>query len=728
MRQALCAFLILSACILLLAASGCSSSPPSDPSQDYQVIMWVLGGDTDNPDLFFDRLREANITAVQVHPGESPEPALSRGFGFYVENIHRIAFLHDRRPIYQADWESYTTTRDKQYLIRKPCLHDPAYLPEAKLDIQSDVREFADSKPLLYDLGDECSITSFASPMDYCFSDYTLAAFRSWLRDQYGTLNRLNAEWDTKFSRWDDVVPMTTYEIKDREAKGIENYSPWADHRTFMDITFAESLDQFRRWVHEIDPLTPAGLEGTQMPAAFGGYDLWRLSQALDWVEPYDIGNSHDMFRSFMPPDAPIYATLFEHDADHAGRRFWHLLLNGDRGVIIWCSSDWFDYESPDLTPKPFVAGMADLFAELRGPAARAIMQAERDRPQIAIHYSHPSVQVAWMLDSREDDDTWPRRFSSWEATHSRLARVRSSWTKLIQDLGLQYDFVSTQQILDGVLEERGYRALVLPQSMAMGTEEAARIKAFVRAGGTAIADFLPGVFDEHGKRRTTGVLDGLFGVSRTARDMVEQPQESTGVGFRLAGRQIALGPAEPNLRLLRGRPAAYTDFAPLDKPAAGVPDSTPVIIAREIGEGSTYYLNLSPIEYGKWRLEGEGGHLRQLASDVLVAAGVEPAVKVTRVADGGPAVGCEVITYQGNGCRYVAVMRSPEYDIGSLGEIGDTDNSRFEQAEQLAIEFDAPTRVRDLRADRDLGQTQRVELTLDPWRPLLLELSAPAD
>jgi hypothetical protein len=715
--------------ILLIAQPAHTAAPPSGTADSYQVIMWVLGGATDNPDLFFQRLREANVTAIQVHPGESPQPALSRGFRFYVENIHRIAFLHERKPIYQADWDSYTSTRDKQHLIRKPCLHDPDYLADAKRDIQHDLRQYAPLKPLLYDLGDECSITSFASPMDYCFSDHTLAAFRAWLRDQYGTLDGLNNEWDTSFSRWDEVVPMTTYEIKDREQTNNENYSPWADHRTFMDTTFAESWQQFRKWVREIDPHTPVGLEGTQMPAAFGGYDLWRLSQVLDWVEPYDIGNSHDMFRSFMPPDSPIYATLFEHDPNHAGRRLWHLLLNGDRGLIIWCSKDWFDYESPDLTPKPFVAGMAELFADLRGPAARAIMHAERDRPPIAIHYSHPSVQVAWMLDSREDGDTWPRRFSSWEATHSRITLVRSSWTKLIQDLALQYDFVSTQQILDGALEQRGYQVLILPQSMAMGGEEAARIKAFVRAGGTAIADFLPGVFDEHGKRRTTGVLDGLFGVSRPSRGMIQQPERSQSVGFRLAGRRLPLGPAEPHLRLLTGRPAAYTDFLPLEQHAAGAPDSTPVLIARNLGKGSTHYLNLSPIDYAKWRLEGKGGDLRQLIAAILANAGGRPVIKVTRAVDGGPPIGCEVITYHSDGGRrYLAIMRNPEYRIDSLGEIGYTDNSRFEQPEQLVVEFDAPTCVRELLSSRNLGQTQRIELTLDPWKPLILELGPPVE
>jgi len=725
-RDLLCILLALCACPLF-AAAACASPPHSEPAADYQVIMWVLGGHTDNPGLFFQRLRDANVTAVQVHPWESAQPATSRGLRFYVENIHRIAFLHDRKPIYQADWEAYTTTRDKKHLIRKPCLHDPAYLADAKRDIQSDVRQFASLNPLLYNLGDECSITSYASPMDYCFSHLTLAAFREWLRDQYGSLDRLNAQWDTSFPRWEDVVAMTTYEIKEREKAEGENYSPWADHRTFMDITFADSWRQFREWVREIDPNTPVGLEGTQMPAAFGGYDIWRLSQVIDWVEPYDIGSSHDMFRSFMPPGTPIYATLFEHDPNHAARRLWHLLLNGDRGVIIWCSKDWFDYDSPDLTPKPFVAAMAQLFAELRGPAARAIMHAKRDPAPVAIHYSHPSVQVAWMLDSREDKDTWPRRFSSWEATHSRLALARNSWTKLIQDLGLSCDFVSTQQILDGALRERGYQVLILPQSFAIGKEEANSIKAFVRDGGTAIADSLPGVFDEHCKRRTAGALDGLFGVRRIAHPTIQQPEQTAGPGFWLSGRHFALGPAEPNLRLIAGRPAAHSAFAPLDSPATDLPDSTPVLIRRRIGKGATHYLNLSLIDYAKWRLEDKGAPLRHLVGGILLSAGVEPAVKVTRAADGGPPVGCEVITYRGDdGSRYLAIMRNPEYRVDDLGEIGYTDNSRFEHPQELVITFEAPTRACDLLSNRDLGEVEELTLTLDPWEPLILELRPP--
>jgi hypothetical protein len=716
------------ACLLLLPAlPACGSqtaraqSPAASPNafDDYQVIMWVLGDIPENQDLYFQRLRDADVTAIHISPGDSPAPALSHGFGYYVENIHRIGFLHQAHAIYQADWDGYTKTRDKKYLIRKPCLHDPAYLAQAKQDIQGKVRPYADEHPLLYDLGDECSITSFASPMDYCFSEHTLAAFRQWLKGQYGALDRLNAEWETNFKSWEDVVPMTTYEIKDRE-RGVssafakasadkENYSPWADHRTFMDITFAESWGRFRDWVRELDPKTPVGIEGTQMPAAFGGYDLWRLSQVLDWVEAYDAGGAHAVWRSFLPSGTPILATVFEHDANQASRRLWHLLLNGDRGCIIWASSEWFDYTSPDLTPKPWVPEMGKLFAELRGPAAKAIMQARRDTAPIAIHYSHPSIQVGWMLDSREDGDTWPRRFSSYESAHSRITRVRNSWTKLIEDLGLQYDFVSTQQILGGTLANRGYKVLVLPQSMAIGNAEAGKIEEFAKSGGTVVADFLPGVFDEHGKRRSRGALDNFFFVDRPA-GMIQQPDQSAGPGFELGGKHVALGPAEPHAGVSSQMVAGH--------PAGGAT----VLARRPVSRTDAWYLNISPIDYAKLRLEGKGGELRGIIADVLTKAGAKPTIAVT-APNGGPPVGFEVITYQGDGKRYLAIMRDPEYEVSDLGEVGYGDNSRFEKAATLTIELPAEATARELLTGRDFGKTKRFEITVEPWKPAILEV-----
>src|SRR5574341_697405 len=187
----------------------------------YQVIMWSTGSPRDES-LWIDRLRELGFTAEQCTAGCNPAPFVAKSFGFYVENlVPELAFLHSRRTIYDADWQGYTTTRDKKYLIRKPCFHDEAYWATAKADIQRKASPYVSLQPLLYDLRDELSLGSFASPMDYCFGPHTLREFREWLKAQYGSLEALNREWETSFASWDRVEPMTTYEVKDRERAAL---------------------------------------------------------------------------------------------------------------------------------------------------------------------------------------------------------------------------------------------------------------------------------------------------------------------------------------------------------------------------------------------------------------------------------------------------------------------------------------------------------------------------
>jgi len=145
------------------------------------------------------------------------------------------------------------------------------------------------------------------------------------------------------------------------------------------------------------------------------------------------------------------------------------------------------------------------------------------------------------------------------------------------------------------------------------------------------------------------------------------------------------------------------------------------MMIQRQAGSGRATYLNFSPIDYPKLRLEGKGGEVRDSVGSILGEAGVKAAIKVTAAA--GPPVGFEVITYQGDGCRYLAIMRNPEYQASDLGELGYGDNSRFEQPQKVQVEFGAEVQVKDLLAGADLGRKQQLTVTVDPWKPTLLEL-----
>ncbi len=149
----------------------------------------------------------------------------------------------------------------------------------------------------------------------------------------------------------------------------------------------------------------------------------------------------------------------------HARRQHWHLLLEGDRGCIVWWSEDCIDWKSADYALTPKARALAPALREMTAPLARLFLRAERIRDPIFIHYSQPSVQVDWLLESTADGSTWLRRFSSFEADHNRQARVRNAWLKAFQDLGFAPQFISSAEIEAGRLKSLADAALILSGS-----------------------------------------------------------------------------------------------------------------------------------------------------------------------------------------------------------------------------------------------------------------------
>jgi len=159
----------------------------------YHVIMWSTGESKDRS-LWFERLKEMGCTAEECYRGRDSTDFVQNNFGFYVENlVPELAFLHSRNKLYKEDFQGYTASQDKGFLIRRPCLNDPSFWEEMKPRLQELVSPHVPHEPLLYNLQDELSIGSFASPTDYCFGPHTLSAFRQWLREQYGSLDALES-------------------------------------------------------------------------------------------------------------------------------------------------------------------------------------------------------------------------------------------------------------------------------------------------------------------------------------------------------------------------------------------------------------------------------------------------------------------------------------------------------------------------------------------------------
>jgi hypothetical protein len=485
------------------------AKPPGRAWWDYEIMMWQP-----HSAERFATLQTLGINAGQ-HGGRSKTPPaflVKNNARWYAENIatdfyseyHRFRSDRIQNWSYLQAKELYKKNPEsKDAFKRHPSFSDPVWLRRIHDRLVDSARFFSPYRPVFYDLGDESGIADLAAYWDFDFSDEALGEMRAWLQERYGTLAALNRQWGSSFEAWDQVVPDTTREAMRRTD---ENYSAWADHKEFMDISYARALQMGAEAVRSVDPDAYVGVAGAQMPG-WGGYDYSRLAQAINAIEPYDIGNNIEIIRSLNPRMAFVTTSFARGPWEK--HRIWYELLHGARGNIIWDEKN--EHVSAEGAVGERGNEVAPYYRELRGGLAALLIASTRQADPIAIHYSQASMRTEWMRAQRPKGEAWVDRTSSTERRDSEFLRVRESWCRLVEDLGLQYSFVAYGQVEDGELLKRGYRVLILPRSSSLSAAEAAAIRDFVARGGLLIADGVPGAFDEHSRRLPNPALEGLY-------------------------------------------------------------------------------------------------------------------------------------------------------------------------------------------------------------------------
>ncbi|MBL8209665.1 MAG: beta-galactosidase [Bryobacterales bacterium] len=539
------------------------ASPSRERWDDYEIIMWQH-----YPAKSFPLLKTIGISGGQ-YVGRNKPPAeflLENDLSWYAENIatdfyaeyHR--YRPDRRgnePFYDAKALYKKDPSNKEAFKRHPSLSDPMWWTKIRERLVEVTKAHHPYRPFFYDLGDESGIGDLSAYWDFDFSDHALGEMRVWLKDRYATLDTLNAQWGTQFTRWDLVVPETTDEAM-RRTDG--NYSSWADHKEFMDTAFARALRMGRDAVQSVNPRAYVGIAGAQMPG-WGGYDYWKLTQALNFFEPYNIGNNIEMIRSFAP-GTPVVTTSFAR-GPWEKHRVWYEMLHGGRGLILWDDKfEYVDREKGTLGPrgdevKPY-------YNELRNGLGGLFAQSRRLADPVAIHYSQASLRAAWMVQQQPKGAKWADRNASTERLDSDFMRLRESYCRLIEDLGLQYNFVASEQVEQGELLQRGYRVLVLPNSLALSETEAAAIRAFAAQGGTVVTESTPGVFDEHVRKLGASRLAGVP-MQMVSAEILRYHQQ------RLLGKEEAVREAVRALLTKAGVAPKYAVTDGAGKPVTGV-------------------------------------------------------------------------------------------------------------------------------------------------------------
>jgi hypothetical protein len=575
---------------------------------------------------------------------------------------------------YQHD--GYRVRRDREGA--KPL--DDAMLDKLRGLVRKRVGNIKES-PLrvAYALDDEISSGVFVRPISWRLNEDD-AAYARWLRFYYGTQDAPEPQY---------VTPDFTRAQLGRPLDQLD-FSPLLDRLTYNDSLWANFLGELVECANEVDPTTPCGFVGGQSPSTWGGYDYAKLMRKVQFIESYDIGSSAEVIRSLSPHNAmPIVTTHFHKDSLGSANdvwQAWYYFAHGNRGMIGWIEG-WFDGRQP----RPWLDEFKPALKEIGGKQGPKLVGARWLHDGVAIYYSQPSIQVSWVLDAEAHGRKWSSRGDDHRLGTSHL--TRKAWEYLLADSGIQYNFVTYDRVVaDGVPEE--YKVLILPACYALSDVEARRIAEFCRHGGTVIADFACGIFDHHGRGRTRGALDDLFGVehdgTETAADFfakrfwVETDQDR---GFRYDAYRELFDTLDCTL---------HEGFAVAER-------RLPIARVEKQGQGTAVYLNLSPQRYLQYREEGTAtDSQRDLFVRHVTAAGAAARAKVTGP-DGHRPAKCEV-TYWHNGDRvYMFVLQNARMTGNSLGNEGAA--GLESRVIPITVELAAPVKdALDERTGRRLG------------------------
>lgn len=521
----------------------------------------------------------------------------------------------------------------------------------------------------------------------------------------------------------DGDYPRWLYSLYGREAPGVRivgpdfaleqldrplgklDFSPFLDRMTYNDSVWANFLGALVERCHREDPSTPCGFVGGQGPGLWGGYDYAKIAKKVQFIEAYDLASSAEILRSFAP-DIPRVTTHFHKDekdkkdgkdAKDAGNdRFlaWHYFAHGNRGMIGRVDESWFESGKP----RSWLDRFRPTLQELGGVQGPKMVGARSLHDGIAIYYSHPSVQVSWVLDAEAHGKTWPNRNDDHRL--ATAANVRRAWELLLADAGLRYDFLAYDQVtLHGV--PRQYRVLILPACYALSDIEARRVAEFAEGGGTVIADFAAGLFDQHGKGRSRGALDGLFGVRH---DGTETRADLFG------GRLWVETDQDAGYSFRRYRELFETVHPRLDRGFAIAEKKLPVGTMRQAGKGRAVYLNLSPQRYLMMREEGTATEeQRRIFLAPVFAAGVTPWIR----ARAGRAIPLEVTYWSKGGRTLVFVLQNVPISGSSTG--GGGAEGLIEATVPVEVRLAGPVHdVRDERTGAKLPDGDRFTFRLD--------------
>jgi len=564
---------------------------PRRHTEEFPMTLWGAGGRSGLGMIVNRQYRSVGFNAILAHPSPDGLDERMQAIANLAPVPYSYRIMIDTGPdgTAQDGW-----LRD----VADGTIANLELRQAAKATVLERLKNVVRYGPPYYTLGDENYFTYYPK-----FSASDLAAFRQFLQREYRDLQDLNDHWGTDFADWNAVEP-----VPDAQAAREGRFAAIHDRKSYLESQYAFYHEWLREAIRSADPGARVGAEGS-VPG-----DLEKTIANLEVWSPYMDRRGDVLLLSLAKPGLVRGmwwgGYVLWRPTRHDALVLWDQLLRGAANCnFFYCSQGSEGVMAPAMNWARYFQAMLPGFEELRSGIGQMLAESELADDGVYIHYSMANVHAAGLCTP----------FGSCEAAQDVVFN-------LLDELCLNYRFITRKQIEAGELLRRGVKLLLLPGAQCLSDAEAAEIRRFVEAGGMALADVDVGTRDEHLKERAQGVLDDLFGITREGP---KQPVETAlDLALDLGGGPSHRAKGEALLPFVARQAlvdASVKGASALGRAAGG----QPVFFLRPVGRGTAVLLNFDlPRAVGTQPPEARKNAARLLGA-LAARAGVRPTFTV---------------------------------------------------------------------------------------------------
>ncbi|MBL4702407.1 MAG: beta-galactosidase [Phycisphaeraceae bacterium] len=367
----------------------------------------------------------------------------------------------------------------------------------------------------------------------YGYNHEALALFQAKMAKQFGTIDNLNQKWRTHYTGFDQIqFPASRFTL----GKDFKTSALSYEFQLFRMESWSKFVNHCIRSIQAGAPGVPVGTEesygNTFQNGAVKSHRLWKASPATyfeshwnNWPPNYpDLRMHYDLclYAGKKPIETEwiwVYPRLIKPETEDDFRvtgelSFWRKTVWGRAMLQAFTHFDGWSYnnsyynESATLIHTPKIGGVGKFVRE----AATALVVGKKRVREFWPILQKTEVlkpQIALLVPTTSTLNEYP--FESLRKTAPIYGRVFTRWNRLLEDCERNFRHVPEEAILDGDESLSNFKVVILPYMTYFPDGLTQKLIAWVNAGGTLIAEGVPGVFNAYGFK-TPKLMDTIFG------------------------------------------------------------------------------------------------------------------------------------------------------------------------------------------------------------------------